>query len=126
EGPHEFEAWQLTRLVPCPQGWIHIEFRILNDLVAKAINDHADSVDAPDPFVKTLLCHQCFSFRNGIAHLMENDSLVLYHIYTKKSMFFLTFLTIGQTLSYTHYTEALKKVSIGSRLLSLLTFSSSL
>src|SRR5437764_7758623 len=57
ECPHEFKAWQLARLVPFLQGRVHIEFRILDDFVAEAVNDHGDGVDAPDPFVKTLLCH---------------------------------------------------------------------
>ena len=57
ERPHEFQAWQLARLVPFLQGRVHIEFRILDDFVAEAVNDHGDGVDAPDPFVKTLLCH---------------------------------------------------------------------
>src|SRR5205085_8449646 len=57
ECPHEFKAWQLARLVPFLQGRVHIEFRILDDFVAEAVNDHADGVDTPDPFVKTLLCH---------------------------------------------------------------------
>ena len=58
ERPHEFKAWQLARLIPFLQGRVHIEFRILDDFVAEAVNDHADGVDAPDPFVKTLLCHR--------------------------------------------------------------------
>src|SRR6266567_4071863 len=58
ECPHEFKAWQLARLVPFLQGWVHIEFRILDDFVAEAVNDHGNGVDAPDPFVKTLLCHR--------------------------------------------------------------------
>src|SRR6266487_1303553 len=57
ECPHEFKACQLARLVPFLQGGVHIEFRILDDFVAEAVNDHGDGVDAPDPFVKTLLCH---------------------------------------------------------------------
>src|SRR5437764_8526570 len=57
ECPHEFKAWQLARLVPFLQGRVYIEFRILDDFVAEAVNDHGDGVDAPDPFVKTLLCH---------------------------------------------------------------------
>src|SRR5436309_242022 len=57
ECPHEFKTWQLARLVPFLQGRVHIEFRILDDFVAEAVNDHGDGVDAPDPFVKTLLCH---------------------------------------------------------------------
>src|SRR5207249_6877637 len=57
EGSHEFQAWQFARLVPFLQGRVHIEFRILDDFIAEAVNNHADGVNAPNPFVKTLLCH---------------------------------------------------------------------
>src|SRR5215467_187652 len=58
ECPHEFQVWQLAQLVPFLQGWVHIEFRILDDFVTEAVNDDADGVDTPDPFVKTFLCHR--------------------------------------------------------------------
>src|SRR6266568_5785201 len=101
ECPHEFKAWQLARLVPFLQGRVHIEFRILDDFVAEAVNDHADGVDAPDPFVKTLLCHWK-SFLQIDIHLGSRQSLVqsllvltslfLYHISSIKSMLYLTLL----------------------------------
>ena len=47
ERPHELEARQLARLVPFPQGGVQVEFRIRDDLVAKAVDDHGDGVDAP-------------------------------------------------------------------------------
>src|SRR5438270_8179386 len=73
ECPHEFKAWQFARLVPFLQGRVHIEFRILDDFVAEAVNDHADGVDAPDPFIKTLLCHW--------KSLLKIDILLSSHLY---------------------------------------------
>src|SRR5215212_6582618 len=58
EGPHELKAWQVALLVIFLQSRVHIEFRICDDLVAEAINDQSDGVDAPETFVKSLLCHR--------------------------------------------------------------------
>src|SRR5215211_1663435 len=58
EGPHELKAWQVALLVIFLQGRVHIQFRICDDLVAEAINDQSDGVDAPETFVKSPLCHR--------------------------------------------------------------------
>src|ERR1700693_5122732 len=105
ECPHEFKAWQLARLVPFLQGRVHIEFWILDDFVAEAVNDHADGVDPPDPYVKTLLCHwksflkidillesrQSLEFNHsGAVPSSSSFYVFLYHIISKKSMIYLT------------------------------------
>src|SRR5215203_5826970 len=72
EGPHELKAWQVALLVIFLQSRVHIEFRICDDLVAEAINDQSDGVDAPETFVKSPLCHRYSSLsflgRTNSAH----------------------------------------------------------
>src|SRR3712207_1358195 len=58
EGAHELKSWQVALLVIFLQGRVHIEFWICDDLVAEAINDQSDGVDAPETFVKSALCHR--------------------------------------------------------------------
>ena len=57
EGPHELKALQLALGVPILQFRVHIEFRICDDLVAEAVNDHGYSVDTAQPFIEALLWH---------------------------------------------------------------------
>jgi len=58
--PHELEAWQLVGLVPFLQSGVDVEFRVLDELVAEAVNDHGDGVHAANAFVKRLVCHRHF------------------------------------------------------------------
>src|SRR5438093_12852038 len=62
EGPHELKALQLAPGVPILQVRVHIEFRVCDDLVAEAFNDHCDGVDTSQPLVKALFYHGVFSF----------------------------------------------------------------
>ena len=50
-----FRPLQLALGIPLLQVWIHVEFRVCDDLVAEAVNDHGDGVDTPQAFVEALL-----------------------------------------------------------------------
>src|SRR5215204_3954876 len=58
QSPHELKSWQVALLVIFLQGRVHIEFWICDDLVAEAINDQSDGVDASETFVKSPLWHR--------------------------------------------------------------------
>ncbi|HEV8420495.1 MAG TPA: hypothetical protein VGR13_03990, partial [Actinomycetota bacterium] len=46
--------------------------RILDDLVAEAVNDHGDGVDAPEPFVQALLCTSSLPLLVGLLSIERN------------------------------------------------------
>ena len=68
EGPLELQPRQPgrgLRFVPRLQGGVDVEFRVLDDLVAEAVDDRGDGEDAAEPLVQARL--GCSGASSGVA-----------------------------------------------------------